>query len=69
MQYGAYSKIGKARENTIKLNLVGARSLEGLGAMGRLGLEVFCYSYIPTLFFSGSFDCLEGDGEVFHQVF
>ena len=50
MQYGAYSKIGKARENTIKLNLVGARSLESLGASGRIGLEVFC---------------LEGGGEVF----
>ena len=53
MQYGAYSKIGKARENTIKLNLVGARSLEGLGASGRIGLEVFC---------------LEGGGEVFRRV-
>ena len=40
MQYGAYSEIGKARENTVKLNLVRARSLEGLGASSRIGLEV-----------------------------
>ena len=31
--------IRKAREDTIQRNLVGARSLEGLGALGRLGLE------------------------------
>ena len=29
----------KAKEDTVRLNLVGARSLEGLGALGRLGLE------------------------------
>ena len=32
---------------------VGARSLEGLGASGRIGLEVFC---------------LEGGGEVFPRI-
>ena len=31
--------IRKAREDTIQRNLVGARNLEGLGALGRLGLE------------------------------
>ena len=35
----AYCGIRKAKENTIRLNLVGARSLEGLGALGKLGLE------------------------------
>ena len=35
----AYYEIQKAKEDTIRLNLVGARSLEGLGALGRLGLE------------------------------
>ena len=39
MQYRAYSGIRKARENTVRLNLVGARSLEGLGVSSRLGLE------------------------------
>ena len=35
----AYCEIRKAEEDTARLNLVGARSLEGLGALGRLGLE------------------------------
>ena len=39
MQYGAYYRIRKAREDTVRRNLIGARSLEGLGALGRLGLE------------------------------
>ena len=34
-----YCEIRKAREDTFRLNLVRARSLEGLGALGRLGLE------------------------------
>ena len=47
MQYGAYCGIQKAREDTVRLNLVGARSLEGLRASGRLGLKgllLFMYS-------------------------
>ena len=39
MQYEAYYEIRKDREDTVRLNLVGARSLKGLGASGRLGLE------------------------------
>ena len=35
----AYCRIRKAKEDTVRLNLVGARSLEGLSALGRLGLE------------------------------
>ena len=35
----AYCRIREAKEDTVKLNPVGAKSLEGLGAMGRLGLE------------------------------
>ena len=35
----AYCGIRKAKEDTDKRNLVRARSLEGLGALGRLGLE------------------------------
>ena len=33
-------------------NPVGARSFEGLGALGRFGMNVFYCSYIPTLFSS-----------------
>ena len=35
----AYCGIKKAKEDTVRLNPVGARNLEGLGALGRLGLE------------------------------
>ena len=35
----AYCKIRKAKEDTVRRNLVGARNLEGLGALGRLRLE------------------------------
>ena len=56
----AYCGIQETKEDKVRRNPVGVRSLEGLGALARLGLEVFCYSCIPTLFFSGSFDCLEG---------
>ena len=38
MQWANYG-IRKAKENTIQHNLVGAKSLEGLDALGRLGLE------------------------------
>ena len=47
MQYGAYCGIKKAREDKVRGNPVRARSLEGLGASGRLGLEgllLFMYS-------------------------
>ena len=36
----------------VRFNLVGVRSLEGLGALGRLGLEGLLLFMIPTLFFS-----------------
>ena len=42
-----YCGIWKTKENMVRLNLVGARSLEDLGALGRLGLEgllLFVYS-------------------------
>ena len=44
----AYCGIWEAKEDTVGLNLVGARSMEGLGALGRLGLEgllLFVYPY------------------------
>ena len=39
MQYGAYYGIRKVREDKVRHNPVGARSLKGLSASGRLGLE------------------------------
>ena len=35
----AYCGIQEAKEDKVRRNPVGARSLEGLGALGRLGLE------------------------------
>ena len=35
----AYCGTRKVKEDMVRLNLVGARSLEGLGALSRLGLE------------------------------
>ena len=44
---------GKLEKIKVRHNLVGARSLEGLGTLGRLGLEGLLLSCIPTLFYSG----------------
>ena len=35
----AYCGIWKAKEDTVGLKLVGVKSLEGLGVLGRLSLE------------------------------
>ena len=35
----AYCRILEAKEDTVRLNPVGARRLEDLGTLGRLGLE------------------------------
>ena len=44
----AYCGFWKVREDMVRLNLVGARSLEGLGALGRLGLEDFLIFVYPN---------------------
>ena len=36
-----YYEIREAKEDKVRRNLVGVRSLEGIGALGRLGLEGF----------------------------
>ena len=35
----AYCGIWEAKEDTVRLNPIGAKSLEGLGALGRSGLK------------------------------
>ena len=45
-----------------------SRSLEGLGPLGRLGLEGLLLFVYPNLLSSGSIYRLEGSGEVFHRV-
>ena len=44
----AYCGIQKPREDMVRLNLVGARSLEGLGALSRLGLESLLLFIYPN---------------------
>ena len=44
----AYCGIREAKKDTIRLNLVGARSLEGLGALGRLDLEGLLLFVYPS---------------------
>ena len=47
----AYCRIREAKEDTVRLNSVEARSLKGLGALGRFGLDgllLFVYpNFIP----------------------
>ena len=42
---------GKAKEDKVRRNPVGARSLEGLGAFGRLGLEGLLLFMYPNFIF------------------
>ena len=44
----AYCGIWKAKEDTIRLNPIRARSLEGFGALGRLGLEGLLIFVFPN---------------------
>ena len=44
----AYCGIQEAKKDTVRLNHVGARSLEGLGALGRLGLEGLLIFVFPN---------------------
>ena len=48
----AYCGIGEVKEDMVRLNLVGARSLEGLGALGRLGLEGLLLFMYPNFILS-----------------
>ena len=43
-----YCRIWQVREDKVRRNPVRARSLEGLGALGRLGLEGFLLFMYPN---------------------
>ena len=49
--YGLVAESGKLEKKKVRRNLVGARSLEGLGALGRLGLEGLLLSLYPNYIF------------------
>ena len=54
----------KLEKTKVRRNLVGARSLEGLGKLGRLGLKGFLMFMYPNFILQWIIDCLEGSGEV-----
>ena len=49
--YGQVVESGKLEKKKVQRNLVGARSLESLGALGRLGLEGLLLSMYPNYIF------------------
>ena len=49
--YGQVAESGKLEKKKVQRNLVGARSLEGLGALCRLGLEGLLLSMYPNYIF------------------
>ena len=56
-----------AKEDKVQRNPVGARSLEALGVLGRLGLEGFLLFMYPNYILQWIIDRLEGGGEVFRR--
>ena len=61
--------IQKAREDTVWCNLVGVRSLEGLGALDRLGMEGLLLFMYPNYFSSGSFTAWRAAKRFFAEFF
>ena len=49
--YGLVAESGKLEKKKVRRNLVGARSLEGLGALGRLGLKGLLLFMYPNFIF------------------
>ena len=49
--YSLVAESEKLEKKKVQRNLVGARSLEGLGALGRLGLEGLLLSMYPNYIF------------------
>ena len=49
--YGQVAESGKLEKKKVRRNLIGARSLEGLGTSGRLGLESLLLLMYPNYIF------------------
>ena len=49
--YGLVAESGKLEKKKVRRNLVGARSLEGLGTLSRLGLEGLLLFMYPNYIF------------------
>ena len=57
----------KLKKTKVQRNLVGARSLEGLGTLGRIGLEGLLLFMYPNFILWWIIYRLEGGGEVLRQ--
>ena len=57
----------KLEKTKIQRNLVGTRSLEGLGTLGRLGLEGLLLFMYPKFILLWIIDTSEGGGEVLRR--
>ena len=49
--YGQVAESGKLEKKYVRRNLVGARNFEGLGTLGRLGLEGLLLFMYPNYIF------------------
>ena len=63
----AIAGFGKLENTKVRRNLVGARSLEGLGTLSRLGLEGLLLFMYPNFILKWIIYRLEGGGEVLRQ--
>ena len=67
MMLWAIVEFGKLEKTKVWRNLVGARSLEGLGTLGRLGLEGLLLFMYPNYIFWWITYRFEGDKEVLRR--
>ena len=58
---------GKSEKKKVRHNLIGLRSLKGLGTLGRLGLEGLLLFMYPNFILLWIIDRLEGGGEALHR--
>ena len=63
----AIAESGKLKKAKVRRNLVGARSLEGLGTLDRLGLEGILLFMYPNFILQWFIDHLEGSIEVLRR--
>ena len=67
--YGQVTESGKLEKKQVRCNLVGAKSLEGLGTLGRLILEGLLLFMYPNYIFQQIIDCLKCGKEVLCREF
>ena len=63
----AIAESGKIEKTKVRRNLIGTRSLEGLGTLDRLGLEGLLLFMYPKFILLWIIDTSEGGGEVLRR--